>query len=65
MFIQIPTRWPKGTQVDFVVRYPKGRKPFPSLFEAKAFAAEQRALPSGWAAIDAQGTLSIEERTHD
>lgn len=42
---------PAGAKVTWDVKFPKGRKPFTDEAAAYTFAAEQRALPDGWAEV--------------
>lgn len=51
MFIRPPFKAPPGSTTSWDVKFPKGRKPFKNQIEANAFAAEQRAMPEGWAEI--------------
>lgn len=46
-----PFKAPPGSTTSWEVRFPKGRKPFKVEQEARAFVAEQRALPDGWAEL--------------
>ena len=39
---------PKDAKVTWVVKYQRGRKPFPTEREARRFLAEQRATEKGW-----------------
>jgi hypothetical protein len=46
-----PLKLPEGATESWVVKYPQGRKPFPSLEAAQAVADEARQAPKGWAEI--------------
>lgn len=62
MFIQPPFKAPSTAEVSFDVRSSTGRKPFKSLKDAQAAAAEVRATPNGWAEIAQVVRLVIEAR---
>lgn len=62
MFIREPFKVPPGAESSFEVRYAKGRKPFATRAESDVFAAEQRALPNGWAEISQVIRIVVEKR---
>lgn len=63
MFIKAkPFAGPPGSETDYEVRFPKGRKPFKSRTDADAFAKEQRALPDGWAEVTQCIRIVVDKR---
>ncbi|API58545.1 hypothetical protein BSL82_03820 [Tardibacter chloracetimidivorans] len=63
MFLREPWKPPPGATSSYEVRYQRGRKPFATLAEARAFAVEQRALEEGWASINQIFSIEIEKKS--
>ncbi len=63
MFIREPFKAPPGSKTTYEVKYPKGRKPFPTQREADAFAAEQRAAEGGWAEVNMIVAICVSARS--
>lgn len=63
MFIRSPFRAPPGSKTTYEVKYPKGRKPFPTEPEANAFAKAERAADGGWAEVNMIVSINVSPRS--